>query len=832
MSNTIKEGEFYINQRKNQEKCLSKDLDIIEGFTVVSRQTQKKNPSNFYIPDGSDPGQTVMCEPDKIRYIRISQTNNFLTIQEVQVFDETGKNVALKGRYSNEYELTQGFCRKTTNEGVGVGTPGSVYKGDLTTGECEQACSTGCSAYEIQTEGSTEGLNPGCWTYQDPTVKGDGNKNAMCRVKQRETGTPVATMSSYYKGTNPYMAIDGNISNNQPWPNSACTAGTSGGWWEVDLGRAVNVKKVIIYNRPDCCQDRLSGAQLTLIDNQHRTVLTKTLNSNRKQVFNIASEKKNCGGPVIQKNMDDFQELSELRKIYNRQLQDYNQSIKALLEDSQNFVNASNKNNNKFSNSYVRDSANGAVGYVTTNGVWKWISSPSQGDSIQGRGNCPGNWRGYTNTTADTGQMYTIGNAPQGEIVKMNGQELIKGSAMVDNQSCGNVGQNVYVTQPATPSNPNYEGCVTGVPGEYQSDLGNATFAQCKQRAADKGKNVFMFGKQNGSSGTAPCYIDGSAGATVNDVTYCYSTGKNPRFGGEIPGYTTKHKSRFGRTHHTYHPPVPTYSKYTTEGANISALNRTYHITDDLQAKNIPEGELFKRGSKGSRGKYQVLNGYGSKGNDIKKGSANDISDIKRMCDETDGCAGFSFKPSTGQYWLKNSNMWPSGNRHKVTNGTDLYVRAPELNLNSSCNSSDIDFVSQNEMWGSLSGGEYRQGPNMTYSSTCALGSINERDRQSITDQYNKLQEILNKIKEKIRELAGEDIKLNKGLMDEQKIMESRLKRYEQVYSQIGREKRLINRDSAMEEDATLNMLSSNKMYIIWSILALGLTFGVTKLTK
>ena len=98
--------------------------------------------------------------------------------------------------------------------------------------------------------------------------------------------------------------------------------------------------------------------------------------------------------------------------------------------------------------------------------------------------------------------------------------------------------------------------------------------------------------------------------------------------------------------------------------------------------------------------------------------------------------------------------------------------------------------------------------------------------------QYSKLQEILNKIKEKIRELAGEDIKLNKGLMDEQKIMESRLKRYEQVYSQIGREKRLINRDSAMEEDATLNMLSSNKMYIIWSILALGLTFGVTKFTK
>jgi len=224
------------------------------------------------------------------------------------------------------------------------------------------------------------------------------------------------------------MAIDGNISNNQPWPNSACTAGTSGGWWEVDLGRAVNVKKVVVYNRPDCCQDRLSGAQLTVIDSEHRTVLTKTLNSNRKQVFNIGREKKNCGGPVIQKNMDDFRELSELRNIYNRQLQDYNQSIKALLEDCQNFVNASNKNNNQFANSYVRDEGNGAVGYVTSRGVWKWINSPGQGNSIQGKGSCPQNWTSYTNTKADNGQMYSIGNAPQGEIVKMNGQELIKGS--------------------------------------------------------------------------------------------------------------------------------------------------------------------------------------------------------------------------------------------------------------------------------------------------------------------------------------------------------------------------------------------------------------------
>jgi hypothetical protein len=813
MSNNIQEGEFYINQRKNQEKCLSKDLDIIEGFTVVSRQAQKKNPSNFYIPDGSDPGQTVMCEPDKIRYVRISQTDNYLHFQEVQVFDQTGRNVAIQGGYSNEYELTQGFCRKTTNVGVGVGTPGSIYKGQLTTGQCEEACSTGCTAYEIQTEGSTEGLNPGCWTYQDPTVKGDGNKNAMCRVKQRESGTPIATMSSYYKGTNPYIAINGNTADNQPWPNSVHTA-VKGGWWEVDLGRAVNVKKVVVYNRPDCCQDRLNGAQLTVIDSQHRTVLTKTLNSNRKQVFNIGSEKKNCGGPVIQKNMDDFRELSELRNIYNRQLQDYNESIKALLEDSQKFVNASNHNNNKFANSYVRDESNGAVGYVSSTGVWKWITSPSQGKSIQGKGGCPPNSTIYTNTTADSGQMYTIGNAPQGEIVKMNGQELIKGSNMIDNQTCNNAGQNIYVTNPSVTTNRQYVNCSINA-GSYQDDLGNATMDMCSKRAEDMGSNVFQLGPDQGN-GRGNCYIGGGGGNTVEDSICSVAPGVG-RMGRNVAGkFENEGGNNWWQFDYEWTPGYTAYATYQTKNADNSNLGQTFHITDNLTKKQYPNNMISGYGDE-----FELQQGYNSYGNDIVSGTGLSIEQIKQKCIETPGAAGFYVNGNN--YWIKNGNMWPNGKRQYT--GGDLYVRNKSINNSNSC-SNKVNFSKQKIVNG------YANEGIMNIGTTCGLGTINERDREAINAQYSKLQEILNKIKEKIRELAGEDIKLNKGLMDEQKIMESRLKRYEQVYSQIGREKRLINRDSAMEEDATLNMLSSNKMYIIWSILALGLTFGVTKFTK
>ena len=37
-------------------------------------------------------------------------------------------------------------------------------------------------------------------------------------------------------------------------------------WWQVDLGSSVDVTKVKIYNRQDCCQSRLSGATIQLLD--------------------------------------------------------------------------------------------------------------------------------------------------------------------------------------------------------------------------------------------------------------------------------------------------------------------------------------------------------------------------------------------------------------------------------------------------------------------------------------------------------------------------------------------------------------------------------------
>jgi hypothetical protein len=35
-------------------------------------------------------------------------------------------------------------------------------------------------------------------------------------------------------------------------------------WWQVDLGSKKNISQIIIYNRTDCCANRLSNYQVSI----------------------------------------------------------------------------------------------------------------------------------------------------------------------------------------------------------------------------------------------------------------------------------------------------------------------------------------------------------------------------------------------------------------------------------------------------------------------------------------------------------------------------------------------------------------------------------------
>jgi hypothetical protein len=68
-----------------------------------------------------------------------------------------------------------------------------------------------------------------------------------------------ATQSSTSHGGVPMRAVDGNTDGNYGSSSITHTNNESEAWWEVDLGGVYDIDTIKVYNRTDCCSNRLSN---------------------------------------------------------------------------------------------------------------------------------------------------------------------------------------------------------------------------------------------------------------------------------------------------------------------------------------------------------------------------------------------------------------------------------------------------------------------------------------------------------------------------------------------------------------------------------------------
>lgn len=78
--------------------------------------------------------------------------------------------------------------------------------------------------------------------------------NKLAEQSTTYTNNPQATK---FKASN---AVDGNTSGAINGNSVTHTAKQTNPWWRVDLGKIYNLKQINVYNRTDCCSDRLDGA--------------------------------------------------------------------------------------------------------------------------------------------------------------------------------------------------------------------------------------------------------------------------------------------------------------------------------------------------------------------------------------------------------------------------------------------------------------------------------------------------------------------------------------------------------------------------------------------
>ena len=95
------------------------------------------------------------------------------------------------------------------------------------------------------------------------------------------------SQSSTGWGGNSRRAVDGNKSGHYSHKSTSHT-NDHNSWWEIDLGLDYSIRKIVIYTRTDCCQNRINNSLIRLLDSNKK--ITKTINygsAKYRKEFNI-----------------------------------------------------------------------------------------------------------------------------------------------------------------------------------------------------------------------------------------------------------------------------------------------------------------------------------------------------------------------------------------------------------------------------------------------------------------------------------------------------------------------------------------------------------------
>jgi hypothetical protein len=112
---------------------------------------------------------------------------------------------------------------------------------------------TGAHTLTIEATGTHDPASAGSWIWVDAFDVVSGASN----LAQGKTASQSSTLSSYAT-TGPAGAIDGNTDGNFFDGSVTHTNFETNPWWQVDLGTAATVNSIVIWNRTDCCSDRLT----------------------------------------------------------------------------------------------------------------------------------------------------------------------------------------------------------------------------------------------------------------------------------------------------------------------------------------------------------------------------------------------------------------------------------------------------------------------------------------------------------------------------------------------------------------------------------------------
>ena len=289
---------------------------------------------------------------------------------------------------------------------------------------------------------------------------------------------------------------------------------------------------------------------------------------------------------------------------------------------------------------------------------------------------------------------------------------------------------------------------------------------------------------------------------------------------------------------------------------NKNVLGKVAYIDGDSMKKEFPSSLLSHSNQ------YDLMNDFDSAGHDIQQvNTSNKEQGCIDSCNANSDCAGFVYQPNGNICYLKNSGMYPMGEKQLYTNsGIIMGVRRPQLgaNVSSSCSKDMVNIDS-------IQYDNYIKGVPMTSSTRCGSSIVLDEDKNKLTKIQNNLLSIGDQIAGQANNLhtkndniyntmSKNSIQFNKDVVmykeNDNKIKsELNLPKRFQINKNTNVNKRegmksmtsidtpeknlTMNDINSMLSDTDIRVLQENYSYIFWSILAVGiLTVTISKIKK
>lgn len=172
------------------------------------------------------------------------------------------------------------------------------------------------------------------------------------------------------------------------------------------------------------------------------------------------------------------------------------------------------------------------------------------------------------------------------------------------------------------------------------------------------------------------------------------------------------------------------------------------------------------------------------------------------------------------QCFLKNKDAYPTGNR-QPSSDYELYVKNKKLTNNNSCNKA---YETTNTQTWEM----YPMGEKMSMDTLCSLGAATEQEQKELARKRLELDELAEKIKQKLRQLRGTDSTLVTTLDKNLEQIEKDINAYQKLNHERKTTKEATLNVDGMQEDSSLNLTRHMYQHILYSILAILVVMGGT----